>query len=81
MGAHRLKGQKGQICKHLGMEKNGSTLVQSIEDSKLGDTVNLERDLNTIQEELDDLKMCNLTNGKTLNNTKCEVMNLAIRAV
>ncbi|CAM4679733.1 unnamed protein product [Caretta caretta] len=58
--------------------KSGSVLIKFVDDTKLGGIANLEKDRNTLQEDLDDLVNWNNSNRMKFNSEKCKVMHLRI---
>ncbi|CAM4557273.1 unnamed protein product [Caretta caretta] len=58
--------------------KSGSVLIKFADDTKLGGIVNLEKDKDTLQEDLDDLVNWSNSNRMKFNSEKCKVMNLGI---
>ncbi|CAM5149857.1 unnamed protein product [Natator depressus] len=58
--------------------KSGSVLIKSVDDTKLGGIANLEKDRDTIQEDLDDLVNWSNSNGMKFNSEKCKDMHLGI---
>ncbi|CAM4453019.1 unnamed protein product [Caretta caretta] len=58
--------------------KSGSVLIKFADDTKLGGIANLEKDRDTLQEDLDDLVNWSNSNRMKLNSEKCKVMHLGI---
>ncbi|CAM4600677.1 unnamed protein product [Caretta caretta] len=58
--------------------KSGSVLIMFADDTKLGGIVNLERDWDIIQEDMDDLVNWSNSNRMKFNSEKCKVMHLGI---
>ncbi|CAM4560969.1 unnamed protein product [Lepidochelys olivacea] len=58
--------------------KSGSVLIKFVDDTKLGGIANLEKDRDTLQEDLDDLVNWSNSNRMTFNSEKCKVMHLGI---
>ncbi|CAM5074360.1 unnamed protein product [Natator depressus] len=58
--------------------KSGSVLIKFVDDTNLGGIVNLEKDWDIIQEDLDDLVNWSNSNRMKFNSEKCKVMHLGI---
>ncbi|CAM4321681.1 unnamed protein product [Lepidochelys kempii] len=58
--------------------KSGSVLIKFADDTKLGGIANLEKDRDTLQEDLDDLVNWSNRNRMKFNSEKCKVMHLGI---
>ncbi|CAM5110189.1 unnamed protein product [Natator depressus] len=58
--------------------KSGSVLIKFADDTKLGGIANLEKDRDTLQEDLDDLVNWSNSNRMKFNSEKCKVMHLGI---
>ncbi|CAM5141001.1 unnamed protein product [Natator depressus] len=58
--------------------KSGSVLIKFADDTKLGGIANLEKDRDTLQEDLDDLVNWSNSNRMKFNSEKCKVMHLEI---
>ncbi|CAM5150473.1 unnamed protein product [Natator depressus] len=58
--------------------RSGSVLIKFADDTKLGGIANLEKDRDTLQEDLDDLVNWSNRNRMKFNSEKCKVMHLGI---
>ncbi|CAM4651613.1 unnamed protein product, partial [Lepidochelys olivacea] len=58
--------------------KSGSMLIKFVDDTKLGGIANLEKDRDTLQEDLDDLVNWSNSNRMKFNSEKCKLMHLGI---